>query len=60
MRKTVESILGFFGYVSIEQLNACRVDLMAAKTKILFLKTLVDSKRTCMSRKDVKKIFDWR
>ena len=55
----IERFLGLFGYVNVERLNACRADLIGANAKILFLRTLVDSRRTCMSRKEVKKIFGW-
>ena len=55
----IERFLGLFGYVNVERLNACRADLIDANAKILFLRTLVDSRRTCMSRKEVKKIFGW-
>lgn len=55
----IERILESLGYVSIERLNAYKTDLMTANTQILFLRTLVDSGKTCMSRKAVRDIFGW-
>lgn len=55
----IERILELFGYVSVERLIAYKCDLISANTKILFLRTLVDSGKTCMSRKAVRDIFGW-